>query len=322
VECADRCLNGVAYFNGAPAADGKCKYEKEEKCQTGCDQLGKGCVDCKNRCYNNNYYYNGIYQNAGAGKKTCVYGEKICDAGCDDNEGCKKCQKDADCAEKNICKNGSILGGWCSAGTPADQLEVISGGKYSESGCYYNLIGACPTGTCNPIHKDMCGIIIGPAVYENLADGKIKPIAGVKVSAVWKNSSGSESLPERVTDETGHAYFTDEELYKYFPDKNASLEIIASIENSGKGFQISPVAETKIIRVVEVGNVSTYKVNLAFGNFSEKNSLDLFFSNGDPKKEKTYNKEIKPSSSPNIGDGVMKWLKGLRDFVTDVFNRP
>jgi hypothetical protein len=314
MECSDRCSGKIAYSNGTPAADGKCNYEKSEKCENGCDNEGKKCLSCQSRCQDGNYYYNGTYQNMGNDKKACVFDEKICDAGCDDNEGCKKCQQDSDCAGKNICKNGSILMGSCSNRLSNEVTELLS---VQNSGCFYSLVAPCVTGICNPFYKDMCGVIIGPAVYEDSVDGKLKPIPGAMVTAVWKTSSGSEDLPARVTDETGHANFTDEELYKYFSDKSASLEITVSRENLPNKFNVSGDSNV-VTQTIKVEDKMTYRANFAFGNVSTKNFW-VILSQDLEKKEKSY--DSAPKSNANFGMRVISWFEGIKDSVINVFNK-
>jgi hypothetical protein len=277
VDCSNRCSENVAYFDGKPTADGKCKFDKEEKCKNGCDKEGKDCSgECRDRCYKGNFYNNGIYQSIGTGGMSCVFEETKCPVGCElDSEGCKRCQKDADCSSQNVCKDGMVTAGRCDKNT-------------SGSGCAFDLIQACLSGECNPLYGNMCAAKIGPANFTDPADGKLKPISGAKVTAIWKTASGEVVLPERATDESGNINFSDEEKYKYFNDPKASLAITVSLENFQNKFNVFQVGGVvpSLTRTIVVSDQTTYPIDFNFGSSSDQENAKLYFQGWEGNKDK------------------------------------
>lgn len=264
-DCGDYCSCGVAYTGAIKAADGSCKYPKQEKCEKGCDSTGLGCLGkvCLNKCVLNASYSNGSYEDTGSLAKGCVYKDVVqCTLGCDPvKKECKRCSADTDC--KNSCKLGVMSVGKCDKNAPG-------------SGCVYNQ-AACSSAICSPLKSNLCGFKIGPAYFNDPKDSEKKPIPEARVSLTWAyviadtkggKSLIEEKLPERATGAGGNIILSKEELYKYADNPSANLTVIVHLEDFKKRFFLSDVSAGNDIpflsKTIYINKPETYSIIFNF----------------------------------------------------------
>lgn len=264
-DCSDYCSGNTAYTGAIKAADGSCKYPKQEKCKNGCDPTGKGCLGkvCQDKCTGSAYHSGGYYEDEGQLVKGCVYKDVVqCALGCDPaKKECQRCSADADC--KNSCKLGVLSVGKC------DQ-------NATGSGCLYNQV-TCSSAICSPLKSNLCGLKIGPAYFNDPLDGNKKPIPEARVLLTWAyviadpkggKSLIEEKLPERATDADGNIILSKEELYKYADNPDANLTVTVSLEDFKKRFFIKDVSAGNAIpflsRTIYMNKPETYSIIFNF----------------------------------------------------------